>query len=95
MARLRAAGAVELRVDVASGLRGYAGHSLELLGRRLEHTLGRAEVTEERPAARGPDAFELVEHRRPRRGVAPLPVEGDREAVRLVADALQELQARE
>ena len=62
--------------------------------RRLEHPLGRAEVPQQRAAARRADALELVEHRLARRRVAPLAVEGDREAVRLVADPLQELQPR-
>ena len=51
-------------------------------------------MLQQRAAPRRPDAFELVEHRLARRGVAALPVERDREAMRLVTNALQQLQAR-
>ena len=42
----------------------------------------------------GPDAGQLVEHRGGHRAVAPAAVMGDREAVRLVAHALQQLELR-
>ena len=69
-----------------------AGDAFELLLGRLEHPLGRAEVLEQRAAPGRADTFDLVEHRLARRRVAALPVERDREAVRLVADPLQQLQ---
>ena len=83
---------MELRVDRARGLRRHAGHALELLLARGEHALGRAEVLDQRPPPRRADALERVEERlaRPRR--PPLAVEVEREAVRLVANALQQLQ---
>ena len=61
---------------------------------RREHPLGRAEVAQQRPAPHRPDALELVEHRLARARVAALPVEGDREPVRLVADAAAAAAAR-
>ena len=62
--------------------------------RRREQPLGRAEVPQQRPPARRADALERRRRSTAKpRDVAPLAVEAEREAVRLVADPLQELQA--
>src|SRR5687768_8998892 len=84
--------AVQVRVEVAGGLRRQPGHRLELLARRAERGLRRAEVLEQRALALGPDAGQAVEHGLGHLPVAALAVMGDREAMRLVAQALQELQ---
>ena len=73
---------------------GRPGHALELLLRRGEEAVGRAEVLQDRPPARRADAVERVEDRLERARVALLPVERDREPVRLVADPLEQLQPR-
>src|SRR5438309_4637496 len=91
---LGSAGLVQLGVDGAGRLRGYAGHAFQLLLRGGEKALRRSEVLQERAPACRPDALELVEDRRERARVAPLAVEADREPVRLVPDALQQLQSR-
>ena len=92
--RPTAAGPVQLRVDRPGGLRRQPGNALELLLARAEHALGRAEVLQQRAPPHRADALERVEERlaRPRR--AALAVEVEREAVRLVPDPLQQLQAR-
>src|SRR5206468_3357500 len=87
-------GLVKLRVDRARRLRGHARDALELLLRRREHLLDRAEVLQERPPPRRADALELVEERAEASRLAALAVEADGEAVRLVAQPLQELQPR-
>src|SRR5207302_8503918 len=81
-------------VGPARGLGRDARNALELLLRGRDHALDRAEVLEERPAARRPDAFELVEEGGEAARLAPLPVEAEGEAVRLVAQTLQELKPR-
>ena len=48
----------------------------------------------QRAPSRGPHSFELVEQRGEAPRLAPLPVEADGEAVRLVPNTLQELQTR-
>ncbi len=66
---------------------------LELLPARLEEALPRAEVVQQQPLARRPPR-KVVEDRA-RHGLVPPPaVELDREAVRLVADALERERCR-
>src|SRR3954451_22820302 len=89
-----AAGLVQPAVEVARELAGHAGDRLELLPRGGEHRLGRAEVVEERALSRRADARQIVEDRRGHRPVAADPVVRDREAVGLVADALEQLELR-
>src|SRR5262245_19068528 len=85
---------MELRVDRTRGLRRDAGNALELLRGRVEQPFRRAEVLEQRAPPHRPDPFELVEHRLAGRGDAPRAVEREREAVRFVANALEELESR-
>ena len=87
-----AAGLVQLRVDRARGLRRHARDAFELLLARREQPLDRAEVPQQRAPPRRPDAGEVVEDRLASRALAALPVEAEREAVRLVADPLQQLE---
>src|SRR5213596_1878770 len=94
MARLGSAGLVELRVDRARRPLRDAGHALELLLARREETLRRSEVLEQRAPPGRAHTLERVEDRLLRLRVAPLSVEAEREAVRLVADPLQELEPR-
>ena len=64
--RLRASGRpglVELRVQVARGLLREAGDALELLLRRLQEALDRAEVPDDRAASNRPDARKAFEDR--------------------------------
>src|SRR5919201_421736 len=68
---LRSSGLVQLCVDRARRLGRHARDALELLLRRGEETLGRAEVLQQRAAPHRADALELVEDRRERAGVAP------------------------
>jgi hypothetical protein len=51
-------------------------------------------VAQERAPPRRADALQIVEDRAARACFAPLAMEAEREPVRLVADALQELQPR-
>src|SRR5439155_14770349 len=88
------AGPVELGVDRARGLRRKTRDALELLLRGRDEALGGAEVLQQRAPTRRADARQLVEDRAERLRVAPLPVAAGGEPVRLVADPLQELQAR-
>src|ERR687887_547621 len=67
-------------------LKGVAAPPLRPLNPRGEDALGRPEVLEQGTTAHGPDAFERVEDRLPRAGIAPLAMEADRKAVRLVTD---------
>src|SRR3954452_8164434 len=86
------AGAVQGGVQVARRLAGEAGHRLELLARRADDSLRRAEVVEQRALAGGADAGQVVEQRRGHRAVAPRAMVRDREAVGLVAHTRQELE---
>src|SRR6478735_12815880 len=79
-------------MDVAGELSRDAGDGLELLAARSDQPLGRAEVREQRPLADRPHAWQLVEQGTRHRLVAPLPVELDRETVRLVAHPLEQPQ---
>ena len=90
----RAPGLVEGRVDLPAGPRRHARNALELVARRREEPLGRAEVPDQRPLARRADARERVEDRLLRARVPARAVEAEREAVRLVPDPLEELEAR-
>ena len=93
--RSRPARLVQLRVDRPRRLRrARPGTPSSSSWVAASDPLGRAEVAQQRAPPRRADALELVEHRLARPRVAPLAVEADGEAVRLVADALQELQAR-
>ena len=83
---------MELGVDRAGGLLWHPGDSLELLLGRREEALGRAEVLKERASPGRAHALERVEDRLLRLRVAPLPVEAEREAVRLVTDPLEQLE---
>src|SRR5215217_5799556 len=79
-------------MDVAGDLARQPGHRLELLAARLQEALRRAEVLEDAPLSRRAHAGELVEDRAGHRPVTASTVELDREPVRLVADALEQLQ---
>src|ERR671923_168034 len=60
----------------------------------VENALRRSEVAHERALARRADPWKRVEDRFSRLLVAPLTMEAEGEAVRLVADPLEQLQAR-
>src|ERR1700760_398916 len=85
---------MEVRIELARALRRQPRYRLQLLARGRDDAFGRAEVREQRALARRADAGELVEQRRRHRAVATRAVMRDREAVRLVAYALQQLQLR-
>ena len=70
--RLRTARLVELRVEVARRLLRQPGDALELLLRRLEESLDRAEVADDRAASHRPDAGQRLEDRLHRSCVARL-----------------------
>ena len=80
-------------MDLPADLRGDAGNALQLLGRRLEQPLRRAEVLDQRSLASRADAGQCVEDRFAGLRIAAAAVEAEGEAVRLVADPLQELEA--
>src|SRR4051794_32424435 len=84
LGRRSATGPVQICIEIAGGLGGKAGDRLELLARRVEHRIRRAEVRQQRALALGPDARQPVEHGLRHLAVAALAVVGDREAVRLV-----------
>src|SRR5207253_4252218 len=66
----------------------------DLIDRRLPDRLHRTEVSQERALARGTDPFDGVEWRSERLARPDLAVMGDRETVRLIANALDEEHAR-
>ena len=68
------------------------GDCLELLLRSSEEPIRRAEVEQDRAAARWADALEGVEDGRERSRIAFLTVERHCEPVGLVSDALKKLQ---
>ena len=76
----------------AEGESADAGDGGDLLDRRLADALHRAEDAEQRAAAARADAGQVVELGADRRLAPQVAVVGDREAVRLVADALDEVQ---
>ena len=86
------AGLVQLRVDLARGPRRDARHALELLLRRGQELLRRAEVLEQCPPTRRADARKRVEDRLARLRIAALTVEAEREAMGLVPNTLEQLQ---
>src|SRR5688572_8304339 len=81
-------------IDLTPGFRRDARDTLEVLRSGLQRPLGGAEVLEECALARRSESGERVENRLARPGVAALPVEAKCEAMRLVPDPLQALQAR-
>src|SRR3954451_7620650 len=83
---------MQVRPDLARRLARQPGHDLELLARRGQDGLRRAEVRHQRALARRADPRQVVEDRRRHRAVAARAVMGDGEAVGLVAHALQQLQ---
>src|SRR4051812_37113277 len=84
-------GPVELLVYLAAYFARQTGHCLELLAGGGEEPLRRPEVLQQRPLAGRTDAWELVEDRPPEQAaVAAAAMVLDREAVRLVADPLQQ-----
>src|SRR4051812_39671822 len=82
---------VDVGVQVAGDLLRQPGDLLELLARCAEHGVRGAEVLEQRALARRPDARKLVHDRLRHRAVAAQPVVRDREAMGLVAHALEQL----
>src|SRR5262245_4693347 len=82
--------AVELAVDVARELARDARDRLELLAAGPRDAIGGPEVVQQGPLSRRTHAGKLVEQRTRERPRAPLAVKFEREAVGLVADALQE-----
>src|SRR5215212_1213850 len=87
-------GLVDVGVNPASDLARQARHRLQLFAVGLQEALRRAEVLKDLPLARGSDSRQLVEYRAGHRAVATAAVEFDREAVRLVAHPLEQLQLR-
>jgi hypothetical protein len=81
-------------LDPGREFRPDPGHRRHLLHRRLADALGRAERAQERPLPRGAHAGEVVEGAPDRRPAPQVAVVGDREAVRLVADPLHEVERR-
>src|SRR6188472_1933380 len=86
----RSASLVELPMDVAGELAGDPRNRLDLLGRRVQEPLGRAEVAEQRPLPDRADAAEPVQDRAGHRLAAAPAVQVEGEAVGLVADALEQ-----
>src|SRR4051812_9701675 len=84
-------GPVELLVYLPAYFARQTGHFLQLLAGGSEEPLWRPEVLQQRSLARRADPGELVEDRPPEHAaVAAAAVVVDREAVRLVADPLQQ-----
>src|SRR3982751_6341775 len=84
-------GSVELLMDLAAYFARQTGQCLELLAGGGEKPLRRAEVLQQRPLARRPDAGQVVEYRAlEHAAVAAAAVVVDREPVRLVAHPLQQ-----
>ena len=95
--RVRAASdplTVQLAPHLTRELARHPRHRLQLLPRRREDRVRRAEVGQQRPFAGRADPGELVKHRGGHRPVAADAVVGDGEAMGLVTDALQQLQLR-
>src|SRR5262245_31096385 len=81
-------------VNLPADLGGDAGNALQFLGGRLEQPLRGAEVLDQRSLSSRADAGQCVEDRLAGLRVSAATVESEGEAVRLVADTLQELEAR-
>src|SRR6476469_7581794 len=85
---------VQLAVNALGQRVRYAGYSREILDARRLHSLQAAEMREQRLAALGADAADLLQCRRVARLCASRAMTLDREAMRLVADLLQQMQSR-
>ena len=94
--RRRTAGpsGLERRLDPLGQAPADARHGRDLLDRRLADPLDRAEHLEQLALALRPDARQVVERRPDGPLGAQVAVVGDREPVRLVAQALDEVQGR-
>src|SRR5215208_3612681 len=80
------------RVDLACDPSGEAGHGLQFFERGVQKRFGGAEVGEYLLLALGADTGEVVEDGGGHGSSTKLAVVGVREAVRLVADALEQVQ---
>src|SRR5476649_2804556 len=85
---------VELLVDAFGERAADAFHASQILDTRSQHALKSTEVLEEPLAAPRPHRGNLLEAGRRARLAAARAVARDREAVRLVADLLDEMQRR-
>src|SRR3970282_1416646 len=92
--RSRGSGLVQLGVEGPRRLLRETRHALELFLRGLEEALDRAEVAQDRAPSHGTDPRERFEDGLHRLRAAPPAVVAERDAVRLVACPLQELQRR-
>src|ERR1700754_3567749 len=79
-------------MDLASELTGHPGHRFQLLATGAEKAVWGPEVAQQGSLPGRSDTADTVENRRGHRLIAATAVEGDREAVRLVADPLQQPQ---
>src|SRR6186997_1041725 len=73
---------------------GDSGHRLDVLERRRTDRTGAAEMVQQRTLARRADAGHLVERRAGDVGAASRAVGADGEAMRLVAQTLEEVEHR-
>src|SRR5471032_381909 len=85
---------MELLVNAFGELAADAFHPRQILDTRSQHALKSTEVLQEPLAAPRPHGGNLLEARRRARLAAARAVARDREAVRLVADLLDEMQRR-
>jgi hypothetical protein len=85
---------VEMVVDEPRDALGNAVHGHQIGSWRPAHRLGRAEMLQQRALARRADAGDLVERVLDHLLLAPRAVRADGEAVRLVAQALHEIEHR-
>src|SRR5262249_44709278 len=85
---------VEEVVDALRGLGADAGHLLEVGERCAFDRLERPEVMQQRTLARRADAGDLLQAGVSNVALALLPMRADREAMRLVAQPLDEIQNR-
>ena len=85
---------LERRLDPRRQRRADPGHGGDLLDRRVADALDRAEHLEQLALALRPDAGQVVERRADAPSRPQVAVVGDREAVRLVAQALDEVERR-
>src|SRR5574340_1539027 len=90
--RVRTSRAVQPRVKALGKRARDAGNPREVLDARRLHLAQAPEVHEQRAAALGSDTVDLLERRRRARLAAPRAMPLDREAMRFVADLLQEVQ---
>src|ERR1051325_1492750 len=84
---------VQVAVDALRERTADALHLGDIVDRGGLHAPQSAEMLDQRLAALGADARDLVEHRGGARLAAPRAVPDDGEAVRLVADRLDQVQA--